>query len=451
LAVVDMTVIKLLLAIAATWNVDAIHADAPNAYVQAELGDDYDLYMELPRGMRLTREMLIDSKVDRGDDVVLKRRKSLYELKQGGRLWGEVLNEKLEGAGFTRCVTDMCLYHKWMKNEVILVGVYVDDLLIASTQVELVSKLFEDLEELLLKSLGPVTKFLGMNIAKTEDGGYKIDQGQMIKELLKSTKMEEYNGTMIPIGKDYEEAQSEDSELLPKDCEDGGVSVRVFQSITGSLLWLARCTRPDVLFAVHKMTRKTHVPTKSDWKLVVKTFRYLKQTIDLKLFINPSKRTDAKIRVEGYSDADWTGSRKDRKSISGGVTFLNEMPISWHMKKQSMVSLSTMEAEYVACSEAAKESLGIREIAKEIGLEVCRPLELWCDNQAAICQAKGEGSSERAKHIDMRIKFIITCVKKNLIEIKHVPTVDMIVDVLTKPLSKEKMRVAREMICMKRD
>jgi hypothetical protein len=58
-----------------------------------------------------------------------------------------------------------------MKNEVILVGVYVDDLPIVSTQVELVSKLFEDLEELRLKHLGPVSRFLGMNIAKTEDGG----------------------------------------------------------------------------------------------------------------------------------------------------------------------------------------------------------------------------------------------------------------------------------------
>jgi hypothetical protein len=75
-----------------------------------------------------------------------------------------------------------------------------------------------------------------MNIAKNEDGGYKIDQGQMIEELLKSTKMEEYDGTMIPIGEVGEEAQSEGSELLPKDCEDGGVSARVFQSITGSLL-----------------------------------------------------------------------------------------------------------------------------------------------------------------------------------------------------------------------
>ncbi len=141
-AVVDMTVIKLLLAIVATWNVDAIHANAPNAYVQAELGDDYDLYMALPRGMRLTKEMLIGSKVDRGDDVVLKLRKSLNGLKQAGRLWSEFLYEKLEGAGFTRCVTGMCLYHKWMTNEVIVVGVYVDDLLLVSTRVELVSKLF---------------------------------------------------------------------------------------------------------------------------------------------------------------------------------------------------------------------------------------------------------------------------------------------------------------------
>jgi hypothetical protein len=147
------------------------------------------------------------------------------------------------------------------------------------------------------------------------------------------------------------------------------------------------------------------------------------------------------------NNADWAGTKKGRKSISGGVAFVNGMPVSWHVKKQGMIALSTMEAEYVACSEAAKELLGIREILGEIGMKVSRPLSLWCDNQAAICQAKGEGSSGRAKHIDMRVKFIVACVKMKLIEVKHVGT--MIADIFTKPLSKEKLRAAREMIGLK--
>jgi thiamine kinase-like enzyme len=141
-----------------------------------------------------------------------------------------------------------------------------------------------------------------MNFTKTKCGGYEIEQRQMILELLESAKMEECNGTMIPISENYEEELAKHEKLLPKEKEQGKVSVQDFQSVVGSLLWLARCTRPDILFAVHKMTRKTHAPTEGDWMLAVKTIRYLKETINVKLLMTPSASENGEFQVSAYSD-----------------------------------------------------------------------------------------------------------------------------------------------------
>jgi hypothetical protein len=107
--------VKILLAMATTWNVDAIQADVPNAYVQADLESKCDLYMEVPSGIRISRDILLESSLDRGDNIVLKLEKSLYGLKQVGRLWGQYFSGKLEAAGYTRYVMDMCLYFKHYK------------------------------------------------------------------------------------------------------------------------------------------------------------------------------------------------------------------------------------------------------------------------------------------------------------------------------------------------
>ena len=115
---------------------------------------------------------------------------------------------------------------------------------------------------------------------------------------------------------------------------------------------------------------------------------------------------DGKIQLEAYSDADFAAEKSDRKSLTGGIIRMNGMPVSWTSKKQGGVSLSTMEAEFVAASKQARELLGIREMLNEIGKPPALPMVLHVENQAALKQLAGEASSHKTKHIDVRTKFV---------------------------------------------
>ncbi|CAI5721081.1 unnamed protein product [Peronospora destructor] len=110
------------------------------------------------------------------DKVALRLKKSLYGLKQAGRLWAEFLHKTLEELCFTQCYTDSCLYYKRDDLETTIVGVYVDDLLVTSTKAALVDKFFQDMHMLEMKDLGVVKKFLGMGVTYDNEHGYILEQ-----------------------------------------------------------------------------------------------------------------------------------------------------------------------------------------------------------------------------------------------------------------------------------
>ena len=108
------------------------------------------------------------------------------------------------------------------------------------------------------------------------------------------------------------------------------------------------CTRPDISFAVQNVARKMQNPTEDDWNAVKRIIQYLKSTKDFKLTY--TKNTNSKL--VGYSDASYAPNSKDRKSISGYIFIKNGAAISWKSKKQPIVSLSSMEAEYIGLVSA---------------------------------------------------------------------------------------------------
>ena len=110
------------------------------------------------------------------------------------------------------------------------------------------------------------------------------------------------------------------------------------------------------------------------------------------------------------------------------------------LKKQELVTLSTMEAEYVAATHAAKELLWLRRLIGEIFRPLNQPILLHCDNQSAIALTCSDGQFHaRTKHIDVRWHFIKFCVDNEAINISYCPTEDMTADILTKPLSTQKV------------
>ncbi|GMG17047.1 unnamed protein product [Phytophthora fragariaefolia] len=245
----------------------------------------------------------------------------------------------------------------------------------------------------------------------------------------------------MPIGEDWNEAQDASTALLPVGGTAGAAIVTTFQSLVGSLLWIARCTRPDIAFAVHKATRRTHAPTVADWKLAKRVLRYLAGTRSLKLRIKGYGGVDLPLDVVGYSDADYAGDKVGRKSTTEGLITVDGMVVSWICRKQGGVSLSTMEAEYIAASVVAQELLRVRELLGEMKVPQKVPMKLCVDNQAALKQLEGEQSSGKAKHIDVRIKFVVDYVRRGVLRAEYLETKEMPADVLTKAVNAPRMQV----------
>ncbi|XP_049317560.1 uncharacterized protein LOC125780129 [Bactrocera dorsalis] len=143
----------------------------------------------------------------------------------------------------------------------------------------------------------------------------------------------------------------------------GKADVKQYQSAIGALMYLAICTRPDILHSVAKLAQRNHNPHKEHESGIKHILRYLSMTEDYKLVY---RRTGKQI--EGFADADWGSNSLDRKSYTGYVFFLGGSAVSWESKRQSSVALSSTEAEYIALSSAAKEAVYLRRLIAEIGV-----------------------------------------------------------------------------------
>ncbi|OWZ19537.1 RxLR effector protein [Phytophthora megakarya] len=149
-----MSNVKLIFALARKWRVPAKHGDVPNAYVNAEKEAGLRIYIELPQGMEISEEIRRQMGVNSDDELALELRKALYDLKQAGRLWNQLLHKELVGIGFRWSLVDSCVYFRWREGVLLIIGIYVDDLLVTGTQQVAVGSFFIDLAELSVKDLG---------------------------------------------------------------------------------------------------------------------------------------------------------------------------------------------------------------------------------------------------------------------------------------------------------
>lgn len=163
----DMSSVMLILALPQKWRVPAKHGDIPNAYVRAEKGSDLSIYLHISKGMDIGKDVIAQLETNRVSELALALKKALFGLKQAGRLWSEWLHKKLKSLGFSQCLTDICVYRKHVERDIIVVDVYVDDLLVTATKSSLVNTFFDQLQDLSVKNLGKVQKFLGMRINYT--------------------------------------------------------------------------------------------------------------------------------------------------------------------------------------------------------------------------------------------------------------------------------------------
>ena len=177
-----------------------------------------------------------------------------------------------------------------------------------------------------------------------------------------------------------------------------------YASAIGSIMYAMLCTRPDVSYALSMTSRYQKDPGMDHWVAVKNILKYLRNTKDLMLVYGGEEH----LTVTGYCDAGFQTDNDDLKSQTGYVFMLNGGAVCWKSSKQETTADSTVEAEYMAAGEAGKMGIWIREFVDELGVvpSIAEPLELFCDNNGAIANAKDIRASKKTLHIKRKYHLI---------------------------------------------
>ena len=214
--------------------------------------------MEVPKGLGLNLEK-----------KVCKLKKSIYGLKQAPRQWNKKVDAFFRNFGMIRSMSDTCVYYRNDGKTLLLVGIYVDDLLILSNDNTEMEKLKVALSsEFEMKDLGEASHLLGMEILR-HGGKTIIKQEKYAKEILRRLNVENCSParTSMEIGKKIEDSGTENV---------SGKDKIPYREAVGSLMYLATCTRPDLAMAVSDCSRFLENFGEDEWRAVKRIFRYLR-------------------------------------------------------------------------------------------------------------------------------------------------------------------------------
>ena len=363
--------------------------------------------------------------------------KSIYGLKQAAKHWYEALTSLLLKKGFKRSRNDYCLFvRKEEDGTFSYVLVWVDDIVVAGATEEAVNEIKSILNETFkMDDRGVLNWFLRMQILRSNDK-ITVDQKKYIETVLQEFNMSECKAVATPGEVNLKLVKSNEEKKL--------VDPKLYRSLVGSLLFIGKQTRPDILHVVNQLSRFLDKPDESHWKATKHVLRCLKGTIDLRLTFLKNSNLD----IVGDSDADWSGDLNDRKSTTGYYFKFEGSggAVSWEVKKQATVALSTAEAEYQAMAAAVQEAIYLRGLLEDFGFPMKTPIVIGEDNQSCIKMCHNPVMHKRSKHIDTKLHFIRERVENKEVKIHYVPTEEMTADILTKSLPRVKVERYRTIL-----
>jgi len=219
-------------------------------------------------------------------------------------------------------------------------------------------------------------KVLGILVTRdTHRGTLKLSQAEYIDSILQRFEMSDCNTVVTPTDKGSHLHEGKNGTY---DDE------KQYQALMGSLTYAAMSTRPDIGYITQYLSQSNKAPSLQDWNAAKRVLRYLKGTRDLGIVYHressSSSRGHEHATPWGYCDANYAEDPRDRKSTSGYSFMLAGGPIAWKSKKQASVALSTTEAEYYALGVACQEAIWLRQLCKELHMDLNQPTPIYSDN-----------------------------------------------------------------------
>jgi hypothetical protein len=406
-----METVRLLLALAAHSGWEVHHMDVKSAFLNGELSEE--VYVEQPPGYQ----------IDGKPRAVLKLRKALYGLRQAPRAWYAKLDASLVSLGFVRSPLEHAVYRRGDSVSYLLVGVYVDDLIITGTDVGTIREFKQQMHHLFkMSNLGLLSYYLGIEVIQTK-GAITLCQRSYAAKILETACMSSCNSCHTPM---------ENRLKLKKEDDGEPVDVTLYRSVIGSLRYLVN-TRPDIAHSVGYASRFMEKPSSHHWAAVKQILRYIQGSLSYGCCY---KKGSGEATLVGFSDSDHAGDQDDRKSTSGVAFFLSNNIITWSSQKQKAVALSSCEAEYIAASAAACQGVWLSRLLGELTGRAPARFSLLIDNKSAIALCNNPVLHDRSKHIDTKYHYIRERVEAGNLEVDYIRTERQLADILTKSLGR---------------
>ena len=444
--VVQWTTLRTILTLSLIRNWKARSIDFVLAFPQAEMKSN--VFMKIPYGYQ----------VDKPGQWLLKLVKNVYGVKDASRTWAIHLKEGLLARKFTQSKVDPCVF---FKGNLILV-IYVDDLIAFCPEDKPIDDFIESMKQAkpqsyILEDQGDLKDYLGIEIVREGDQIH-ITQKHLIQKIISQVnfKDERVNTVETPASGILFKNESA-PDIDPKDAPFN------YRSVIGSMNYLAQTTRPDISMAVHQCARFCANPKAVHYTAVKRIVRYLIGTSDKGMTLNVQEPI-----LECFADADFAGSwdRTDPldpenvKSRSGHIIKFAGCPIHWGSKLQDLVSLSTVESEYISLSYATRQVLFILHLLEELKenkIDFELPIanvyaKCFEDNTGCLDLAKTPKLRPRTKHIAVKYHHFRSHVRSKenptgILELHWVSTDKQQADIFTKPLPPKTFLALRRLIC----
>ena len=397
--------------------------DISQAFLNGTLEEE--LYMNFPPGYPSENK-----------GTCLKLLKGLYGLKQASRIWQKTLYKVLKELGLVECKTESGVL-RWPGNDVMaLVVCWVDDLIVVTDNPEIRKQIEDKLnKEFLTKMMGELELYVGIVVQMEKNGDIVLHQGPYNRKVCAKFEVQRKFHANTPAPSDR--LSKADCPVNSEDAVD-----YPYLSVTGSLLYAAICTRPDIFYAVMQLARFNSNPGKAHVRASEQCLRYLEETADLGIKYTAPKDKSAKIVINAFVDSDWGGCPDTRRSTSGYIIQVCGGPVSWKSKLMQTMALSSCEAEFMSLTEVCRELMWMCRFLDEIGLEYEAP-NVYCDSSSAINWAEDPVQHQRNKHVEIKYYYCRDVVSDGKVRLFKIHTSNNVSDIMTKPVGRQIMQRLR--------
>ena len=415
--VASFVAIRVILALATMSGFFVHHIDCCTAFLNAEV--EGDIYAYQPDGF----------KIKGYERHVLKLQKAQYGLRQSARRWYLCLRAVLLKMNFRQLFTDSCLYIKRVNGVLLIIAVYVDDVLVISSDESAIEAFKMDFgKQIRIRDYGAATKFLGLELKYDRLAKrMEISQEEYINAILKEADFESCNPGKVPMTEaDFKQLGEH------RKSPERAVDVEFYQKFVGKIIYLVSMCRPDLAYVAGVLCARMHDPGEFHVKLLHNALRYLKGTSRKRLiYLNNSSS------LEVYADASF----EEDVSKVGMISFLGGNAVSWLSRKQQRVATSTCESEILAVLDSVNEVEYLRNLLVELGFEeiVRNPTTIFNDNMSARHSLETGGDMAKNKHYRNRTNRIVRAIDDKLIQVRYIKTELMLADMFTKPLQRLKL------------